>query len=81
VRKRFDAGMSVSEAAYDIDLSPFAGWLDPERIVINVNTLYKDFGATGGLSPFELRTWMGRYRRELRQKAHSHGHAGHSHPH
>jgi cyclase len=82
-RKRYDAGLSVSEAAYDIDLSPFAGWIDPERIIVNVNTLYKDFGASAGLSQFELRTWMGRYRREQRQKALDHAHAGpgHSHPH
>ncbi|WP_204324360.1 hypothetical protein, partial [Stenotrophomonas maltophilia] len=72
VSKRYDAGLSVSEAAYDIDLSPFKGWLDPERIVINVNTLYKDFGAAAGLmTPFELRTWMGRYRREAREQAHN----------
>ena len=82
VRRRFDAGMSISEAAYDIDLTPFKGWLDEERIVVNVNTLYKDFGASSGLlSQFELRTWMGRYRREQREKAHDHAHAGHSHGH
>ena len=80
MRKRFDAGMSVSDAAYDIDLSQFRGWLDEERIVVNVNTLYKDFGAANGLlSQFELRTWMGRYRREQRERAHDHGHAGHGH--
>jgi len=79
-RKRFDAGMSISEAAYDIDLSQFKGWIDEERIVVNVNTLYKDLGASSGLlSPFELRTWMGRYRREQRETAHDHSHAGHNH--
>lgn len=81
-RQRFDAGMSVSEAAYDIDLKPFKGWLDEERIVVNVNTLYKEFGVSSGLlSQFELRTWMGRYRREQREAAHHQGHAGHSHAH
>jgi cyclase len=33
-RKRFDAGMSISDAAHDIDLTPFKGWLDPERIIV-----------------------------------------------
>ena len=80
-KQRFDAGMSVSEAAYDIDLSPFKGWIDEERIIVNVNTLYQDFGASGGLSQFELRTWMGRYRREQREKARETGHAGHAHGH
>jgi cyclase len=79
-RKRYEAGMSVTDAAYDIDLSQFKGWLDEERIVVNVNTLYRDFGATSGLmSQFELRTWMGRYRREQRENAHGHAHGGHRH--
>src|SRR5205085_2486723 len=42
-RKRYDAGMGVVDAAWDIDLKPFDGWLDPERIIVNVNTLYKEF--------------------------------------
>jgi cyclase len=79
-RRRYDAGMSVTDAAYDIDLSQFRGWIDEERIVVNINTLYRDFGASGGLlSPFERRTWMGRYRREQREKAHAHAGHGHSH--
>lgn len=81
VRKRYDAGLSVSDAAYDIDLSQFKGWLDEERIIVNVNTLYRDFGATAGLTPLELRAWMGRYRREKRENTHGHTHACPAHPH
>lgn len=44
-RKRFDAGMGWKEAARDIALGDYSSWLDGERIAINVNTLYKEYGA------------------------------------
>ena len=44
-RARFEAGMSVGDAARDIDLGPYADWGDSERIFINVNTLYREFGS------------------------------------
>ncbi len=77
-KKRYDAGMGVIEAAYDIDLTPFDGWLDPERIIVNVNTLYKEFGAVDSLTMTELRGAMWKFRNQ-RQAAHAHGHDGHSH--
>jgi glyoxylase-like metal-dependent hydrolase (beta-lactamase superfamily II) len=42
-RKRFDAGMSVVEAARDIPLGPYAKWGEPERIAVNVDTLYREY--------------------------------------
>ena len=42
-RARYDAGMDAFEAAKDIELGPFAGWLDSERIAVNVDTLYREF--------------------------------------
>lgn len=42
-RIRFDAGLSVMDAAFDIDLGEFGDWIDSERIVINVDTLYGHF--------------------------------------
>ena len=77
-RRRYDAGMGVIEAANDIDLKPFDGWLDPERIIVNVNTLYKEFGAVDGLTMTELRGAMWKFRNQ-RQAGHVHGHDGHSH--
>jgi cyclase len=77
-RKRYDGGMGVVEAAYDIDLKPFDGWLDPERIIVNVNTLYKEFGAVDSLTMTELRGAMWKFRNQ-RQIEHAHGHDGHSH--
>jgi cyclase len=43
-RMRYRAGMSPLEAARDIDLGPYAGWSEAERVVANVHTLYRDFG-------------------------------------
>jgi glyoxylase-like metal-dependent hydrolase (beta-lactamase superfamily II) len=44
-RIRFDGGASPLEAARDIDLGPYAGWSEPERVVANVHALYRDFGS------------------------------------
>ena len=43
-RTRFDAGMTPLDAARDIDLGPYAGWSEAERVVANVHALYRDFG-------------------------------------
>jgi len=43
-RPRFVAGMTALEAARDIDLGPYAGWTEAERVVANVHALYRDFG-------------------------------------
>ena len=42
-RLRFERGMSVPEAARDIDLGEFRSWGAPERILINVDTCYRHF--------------------------------------
>lgn len=42
-RHRYDAGMSVEDAVRDLALDEFKGWLDAERIYINVHTLYREF--------------------------------------
>jgi glyoxylase-like metal-dependent hydrolase (beta-lactamase superfamily II) len=42
-RTRFDAGMDVEAAADDIDITDFADWGDPERIVANVEAAYRSF--------------------------------------
>lgn len=63
-RKRFDAGMSWIDAANDIELDRYADWIDGERIVTNVATLYREF--SGGKEEHniaELFAAMGRYRK------------------
>ena len=42
-RARFDAGMDAEAAADDIDIADFRDWGDPERIAVNVATLYREF--------------------------------------
>jgi len=42
-RRRHDAGMSVEDAVRDLTLGEFKGWLDAERVYVNVHTLYRDF--------------------------------------
>jgi cyclase len=55
-RTRFDGGLSPLEAARDIDLGPYAGWSEAERVVANVHALYRDFGDA---SPADALTLMG----------------------
>lgn len=42
-RKRYDAGMDAFEAAKDIELAEYSSWADPERIAVNVDSLYREF--------------------------------------
>ncbi|MBS1678304.1 MAG: MBL fold metallo-hydrolase [Actinobacteria bacterium] len=59
---RQEAGVDSLEAAFDIDLGPFAEWGDSERIVVTVDTIYGELDpshATG--EPTELFRQMGRY--------------------
>lgn len=46
-RQRYDAGMSAFEAAKDMDMHDFAEWGDGERLVVNVDTLYREFSGAG----------------------------------
>lgn len=42
-RRRYDAGLTAFEAAKDIELAEYSSWADPERIAVNVDTLYREF--------------------------------------
>ncbi len=44
-RARYDAGMDAFEAAKDIELAEYSAWSDPERIAVNVDSLYREFSA------------------------------------
>lgn len=39
---RFEAGMGADDAARDIELGPYQDWTDWERIVINVDSIYRE---------------------------------------
>jgi glyoxylase-like metal-dependent hydrolase (beta-lactamase superfamily II) len=69
-RKRFDAGMPLTDAAMDISLSDYDSWGDSERIVVNVATLYKEFaGDTTPNDIGELFALMARLHKARRNKA------------
>ena len=55
---RFDNGMSPLEAARDIDLGPHADLREPERLVANINALYRDFGGDVATDPVTVMTLM-----------------------
>jgi cyclase len=63
-RKRYDAGMSDIEAAKDISLAPFEGWLDSERMIVNVHSAYREFSkATGPIDTVRLFAAMAAWRK------------------
>jgi cyclase len=45
-RKRYDAGLSVRDAAHDISLTDYDSWIDAERIAVNVDTLYREYSGS-----------------------------------
>jgi len=47
-RKRFDAGMSAEDAAFDISVADYDSWSDGERIAVNVATLYREYSGGQG---------------------------------
>jgi len=65
--ERHAAGMPAAEAALDIDLGDFAEWGDPERIVVNVESIYAELDpAHERALPPVLLTRMGAYLRGRR---------------
>lgn len=54
-RTRYDAGMTAFDAARDIELAEYSAWSDPERIAVNVDSLYREFtGEQTATDIFEL---------------------------
>jgi cyclase len=57
----YEAGMPVREAAKRIDLSAYAGWRNPERVVVSVDAVYRQLAGDGAEPDrLELITEMGR---------------------
>jgi glyoxylase-like metal-dependent hydrolase (beta-lactamase superfamily II) len=57
-RRGFDAALSPVEAAKRIDLGPYAGWTEPERIVFNVARAYREFRGERFDAPPDLASLM-----------------------
>ncbi len=63
--ERQRGGMDSLSAAFDIDLGEFADWGDAERIVVTVDTIYRDLDPSHPVTdPFELFKQMGAYHRD-----------------
>jgi glyoxylase-like metal-dependent hydrolase (beta-lactamase superfamily II) len=45
-KKHFDAGISARKAARELLGFPYADWVDPERVVINVHSLYRQWDSS-----------------------------------
>ena len=41
-KRAFERGLSALDAAKSIDLGPYAGWTEPERLVFNVDRAYRE---------------------------------------
>jgi len=58
VRQRYEAGLSVQEAARDISIDAYASWSDAERLVVNVASIYRELSGQqeypGTLSLFAM---------------------------
>lgn len=64
-RGRWKAGMGWREAARDIPMKEYAHWTDPERVVANVYSLFKEWDpGIEPASPPQLFAEMNRYRKE-----------------
>lgn len=50
-RRRFDAGLTVREAALDMALADYAAWGDSERIAVNLDSLYREYRGDGKITP------------------------------
>jgi glyoxylase-like metal-dependent hydrolase (beta-lactamase superfamily II) len=63
-RERQLAGMDALDAAFDIDLGPFADLSDRERIVVTVETIYRDLEPSRPApDPLAMFRGMGAYRK------------------
>ena len=66
-RARFDSGMPVLEAALDIALDEYEAWSERERLAVNVQALYRDFGAVDLEEPLKLMATMASSLRALEE--------------
>jgi glyoxylase-like metal-dependent hydrolase (beta-lactamase superfamily II) len=64
-RARYEAGLTVEQAAREISHESYRAWLDAERIYVNVHSLYREFAGEPDLPEvLELLAGMARLARE-----------------
>jgi len=52
-RAHFNAGRSTIDAAKRIELGPYAGWTEPERLAFQVDRAYREFSGTSWDTPID----------------------------
>jgi cyclase len=53
-KRFFDAGLPALEAAKKIDLGPYAGWTEPERLIFNVERAYRELRGLPFDAPIDI---------------------------
>jgi glyoxylase-like metal-dependent hydrolase (beta-lactamase superfamily II) len=53
-KRFFESGMPALEAAKRIDLGPYAGWTEPERILFNVERAYRELRGEPFDAPIDI---------------------------
>jgi glyoxylase-like metal-dependent hydrolase (beta-lactamase superfamily II) len=53
-KRCFEAGLGVAEAARKIDLGPFASWIEPERIVFQIDRAYRELRGEAWNAPVDF---------------------------
>ena len=66
-RARYDAGLTVEQAAREISLEAYRAWIDAERVFINVHSLYREFA--GDPDPAEILELFADMARLVRESA------------
>lgn len=57
-REHFEAGRTVSEAVMRIDLGPYEGWTEPQRLVFNVDRAYRELRGDAWDAPVDAVSMM-----------------------
>lgn len=52
-RQYFDKGLSARDASRKIDFGPYAGWISPERVYLNIERAFREFRGEPPDKPWE----------------------------
>ncbi len=69
-KRLFDRGLSAVEAAKRIDLGPYAGWTEPERIVFQVERAYRELRGEPFDAPIDVTPLFGAMYELAREQRH-----------
>jgi len=69
-KRFFDRGISVIDAAKRVDLGPYAGWTEPERIVFQVERAYRELRGEPFDAPIDVTPLFGAMYELAREQRH-----------